>query len=112
MGNEGLRRYDHPGCRPRNAPCERRCKRSSPCAAVELRPEVPESPEMLTVTMFSLWTSIPTQVVEFDMTGPSCIVALVRFAPDQPTKIHDGAGHTIMSRSHRMKSHDQSTSIT
>jgi hypothetical protein len=29
-----------------------------------------------------LWTSIPTQVVEFDMTGPSCIVALVRFAPD------------------------------
>jgi hypothetical protein len=43
---------------------------------------VPESPEMLTVTMFSLWTSIPTQVVEFDMTGPSCIVALVEFAPD------------------------------
>jgi hypothetical protein len=59
---------------------------------------VPESPEMLTVTMFSLWTSIPTQVVESDMTGPSCIVALVRFAPDEPTKIHDGAGHTIMSR--------------
>ena len=36
----------------------------------------------ITVTMFSFWTSIPTQVVEFDMTGPSCIVALVRFAPD------------------------------
>ena len=33
-----------------------------------IRPELPRSS--------------PTQVVESDMTGPSCIVALVRFAPD------------------------------
>jgi hypothetical protein len=33
-------------------------------------------------TMLSLWTSIPIQVIESCMTGPSCIVALVEFALD------------------------------